>query len=108
MSLMVPVRVSSALASALALEEAALDAAVDAAVEAAGAAVEAATEAAVEAEVDAVESADELPQPASTEAARTVDVASANNFFLIMCQFCVQRKSAGKSLRKSDCPDSRE
>lgn len=80
MSLMVPVRVSSALASALALEEAALDAAVDAA----GAAVEAATEAAVEAEVDAVESADELPQPASTEAARTVDVASANNFFLII------------------------
>lgn len=80
MSLMVPVRVSSALASALALEEAALDAAVDAAVEAAGAAVEAATEAAV----DAVESADELPQPASTEAARTVDVASANNFFLII------------------------
>lgn len=79
MSLMVPVRVSSALASALAL-----DAAVDAAVEAAGAAVEAATEAAVEAEVDAVESADELPQPASTEAARTVDVASANNFFLII------------------------
>ena len=61
MSLMVPVRVSSALASALALEEAALDAA-----------------------VDAVESADELPQPASTEAARTVDVASANNFFLII------------------------
>lgn len=84
MSLMVPVRVSSALASALALEEVALDAAVDAAVEAAGAAVEAATEAAVEAEVDAVESADELPQPASTEAARTVDVASANNFFLII------------------------
>ena len=80
MSLMVPVRVSSALASALAREEAALDAAVDAA----GAAVEAATEAAVEAEVDAVESADELPQPASTEAARTVDVASANNFFLII------------------------
>ena len=80
MSLMVPVRVSSALASALALEEAALDAAV----EAAGAAVEAATEAAVDAEVDAAESADELPQPASTEAARIVDVASANNFFLII------------------------